>query len=93
MLSFYDLKGAELDFYRKDYKPYHGAARPDNFSTMIEISRRIANAVDSPFLRVDLYSVKGEVYFSEITLHPSGGLMLLDPKEADLKLGSMLRLF
>ncbi len=91
-ISFYDLEGNELYFRRKDYKAFHNAVLPDNFPDMIGISRKLAQHIGSAFLRVDLYSIRGRIYFSEVTFFPCGGLLPFDPESADLELGSLINL-
>ena len=39
------------------------------------------------YSRVDFLLTKDEVYFSEITLTPNAGRMVIEPKEWDEKLG------
>ena len=53
--------------------------RPESFSEM----KRIAEALseDFPFVRVDLYDVRGKVYFGELTFSPTANLMKLEPEE------------
>lgn len=43
--------------------------RPDNFETMIECAKRLSRSF--PFVRVDLYSEAGKIYFGELTFTPS----------------------
>lgn len=57
---------------------------------MVSVAKKLSE--EQPFLRVDLYEISGEVYFSELTLFPCGGLMPFVPKEWDRKLGDMIEL-
>lgn len=91
-ISFYDLNGNEMPFHRDDYQPYHNAPMPDNLSEMKEVAEKLASAVDSPFVRIDLYSINGSVYFSEITFSPCSGMIPFSPASADLQMGKMLTL-
>ena len=61
-----------------------------NFGKMKDIASTLAD--DLPFVRVDLYSVSGKIYFSEITLTPAGGHMPFSPREYDRILGDMIHL-
>ena len=90
-MSFYDLQGKELPFHRNDYAPYHDAKMPENFNQMIEISREIAHRVDCPFVRIDLYSICNETFFSEITFTPCSGYLPFEPQCADTELGKMIK--
>ena len=90
-ISFYDFEGHELSFHRTDYKPIgHDITLPSNFSTMKSLAGKIANDMNNPFSRIDLYPIDGETYFSEITLYPANGMIAFEPKEADLMLGKMM---
>lgn len=44
------------------------------------------------FLRVDLYSINGEVYFGEMTFFPGSGLNGFSPTGWDEKIGDLLQL-
>ena len=90
-ISFADIEGNKLPFRRKDFKPFEGALPiPDNFPLMKEIAEKLAAAVDNTFVRIDLYSACSQVYFSEFTFYPCGGLIPFEPEEWDAKLGEML---
>lgn len=91
-ISFYSMTGEEEEFHRRDYKPYHNAILPDNFEKMKQLSERIARKVNNPFVRVDLYSINGKLFFSEITFSPCSGMLPFEPSSADLLLGRMIQL-
>ncbi|MEH6955596.1 ATP-grasp fold amidoligase family protein [Neobacillus drentensis] len=38
---------------------------------------------DFPFGRVDLFEVEGNIYFSEMTFTPCGGIMKIEPQKYD----------
>lgn len=92
-ISFFDLEGKRLLFARSDYKPFSIDVKlPSNYKEMLETAEKIAKAVNNQFVRVDLYSVNNHVYFSEITLHPCGGLLPFCPESADYEVGNYLKL-
>ena len=92
-ISFYDFEGKQMAFRRKDFKPIEGPlVLPENFGEMQEIARRIAETVGCSFVRVDLYSIQGNVYFSEITFSPCSGMLPFEPESWDERLGSWIRL-
>lgn len=66
------------------------APKPDNLQEMLEIAKKLAS--DFPFARIDLYSLKGKVYFGEITFFPWSGYMEFEPDEFDYVLGKKLLL-
>lgn len=86
------MDGKEKNFHRNDYMPYHSAVMPSNFENMKIISEQLAQYVDSPFVRIDLYSIKGKIYFSEITFSPCSGMIPFEPISADKELGRELLL-
>lgn len=90
-VSFFELDGTPAPFRRLDYEPLEGRFDlPDNFDEMVEISKVLSE--DFKFARIDLFSVDGNVYFSEITLTPASGMMTISPEEYDRKLGDMIEL-
>ena len=92
-ISFYDLKGNEMPFYRRDFSPITGKMKlPDNFEDMLDKAQKLAMEVDSPFVRIDLYSVCGKTKFSEITFTPCSGFIPFEPEEWDRTVGSWLQL-
>lgn len=92
-ISFYDLKGGEMPFRRKDYRPIEGEMKlPENFEELKVAAEKLAKLVASPFVRIDLYSICGKMYFSEVTFSPCGGMIPFDPPEWDEKLGEWIEL-
>ena len=65
-------------------------SQPENFDEMKKIAADLAK--DFPFVRVDLYDVKGRVFFGELTFVPTGGFMKLTPEETIEEWGSWLTL-
>jgi hypothetical protein len=64
--------------------------KPPQLEEMRRLARILAR--DHDFCRVDLYSVAGRVYFGELTLYPYAGFRAIRPREASLRLGSMIQL-
>jgi hypothetical protein len=77
--------------FLSNWTPYPGAqfngwqsadypiVEPPNFKKMLALAEKLAEPY--PFVRVDLYNIKGKIYFSELTFTPAKGtLRLLDPK-------------
>lgn len=60
--------------------------RPALLGKMMEIAEQLA--CDSDFVRVDLYCVRGEVYFGEITHAPGAGGPGFNDRAFDARLGS-----
>ena len=62
--------------------------KPEKLEEMIHISEMLSK--DIPLVRVDLYQINSQVYFSELTFFPSSGMKPYYSYECDLKLGDML---
>ncbi|MGO4927780.1 ATP-grasp fold amidoligase family protein [Fundicoccus sp. Sow4_F4] len=83
----------ELQRINKD-----GISAPENFKlekpAIIEEMFLCADKLSSPFpfVRTDLYNIDNRIVFGELTFTPSGGIDSNLPYEADLLLGSMLKL-
>lgn len=73
-------------FFEEDEKP----ELPKAFDEMKNIASVLSK--DFPFVRVDLFYVEGKIYFSELTFTPAAGMMPLEPKEWDRKLGDLIDL-
>lgn len=90
-ISFFDMNLKKLPFGRSDYRPFDTEVeKPNNFDEMVKIATELSEGFK--FVRIDLYSVDGKIYFSEITLHPCAGYMPFDPEEYDKILGDMIDL-
>ena len=90
-ISFVDLDFKEMNFSRSDYKRFEQIpAKPEQFNQMLQIAKKLSKGI--PFLRVDLYQVNGQVFFSELTFTPGGGWMPFAPRSADVEIGKMLKL-
>ena len=59
--------------------------KPDKLEEMLGIASLLSQ--DFSFVRVDLYTVRGEIYFSELTFTPNSGLERDLSYEWDKKLG------
>lgn len=92
-LSFFDLDGGRLPFGRSDFKALDDDfTMPENFDRMKEIASALAADLQNPFVRIDLYSIGGQIYFSEYTFYPNGGFVPFSPDKWDLKIGEMIKL-
>jgi len=82
---FFDTDWNKLDLhYREGYKDCD-VAKPKNFDEMLEVATTLSKDFD--FVRVDLYNLKGKIYFGELTFTPLAGHFVLRPEEWDRKLG------
>jgi hypothetical protein len=93
-------KDAYADFFDKDYSPlpFRGMhqrnsitpEKPQGFDEMVSIAEQLS--VGFPHVRIDLYVIKGRVYFGEYTFYHNGGVTRFKPSEWDEKIGSWLKL-
>lgn len=64
--------------------------KPQNFEEMLEIASRLSQGI--PHVRVDLYNVRGRVYFGEMTFFHWSGIVPFEPIEWDYKFGEYIKL-
>jgi len=90
-VTFFDEKWEMMPFERH-YKTDSNVLKPRLYLKMVELSERIAQYVNNPFVRVDLYEINGKIYFGEITFYPGGGVEEFTPEKWDYVLGSWIKL-
>lgn len=85
-----------------DWKPFNAAQfngwktsetkinKPSNFGEMVKIAEKLAKPF--PFVRVDLYNIKGKIYFSEMTFTPARGTLRFDNDKVDFEIGEWLKI-
>lgn len=87
--------GHKRNFYNRDWNNLHVTSdcaaidrdieRPENLDEMLKIAEKLSE--DFPYVRVDLYSVDGKVYFGELTFYPWSGYVQYTPDDADYWFG------
>lgn len=88
-LSYFDLDLQPAPFYRIDHEPLpFSIDKPRNFDNMIHIAELLSKGI--PFVRVDLYNVDNQIYFSELTFTPGGGYGRFFPEEWERKFGDWI---
>lgn len=90
--NYYSPEGDLLPFGEKGLEPdpAHEEIMPNNLKAMISVAEKLSEGFK--FLRVDLYNVKGNIYFGELTFYPAAGMGAFVPEVWDGKLGDMLGL-
>ena len=89
--SFFYLNGEKADFKRTDHDELsENIILPKELNEMIEIARDLSS--DFNFVRVDLFNVKGKIYFSELTFSPCSGFMPFSPEAYDFKYGEYINI-
>ncbi len=63
---------------------------PSNFDQMLEVAEKLA--APFPFVRVDLYSINGKIFISEMTFTPAKGTLILDNDQTDFEMGEWLKI-
>lgn len=88
--------------YYIDWKPFDGSQfngwkktdyplkKPTNFQEMVVLAEKLAKSF--PFVRVDLFSVNGKIFFNELTFTPAKGTLILDEDKADFEMGEWLNI-
>ena len=88
-ITFITMDWKKESFERTDYKSLTKLPKkPPLFDEMVEFARILSKGIR--FVRVDLYSINGCIYFSELTFHPSSGFMKFKNPDDDKKLGKLL---
>jgi len=64
--------------------------KPDNLKAMITIASELCQGF--PFVRVDLYSVKGKIIFGELTFYPDSGTSPFTPDKYNYFFGDLFML-
>ena len=64
--------------------------KPQNFNEMIEIAKKLS--VGKTHIRVDLYNIRGKIYFGELTFFHMSGMVAYNPREWDYKFGEYIKL-
>jgi len=85
-----DMDWQKLPFSREKQRDLDNPSRPSQFDRMIKIAAALS--AGEPFLRVDLYEIGGRIVFSELTLYPEGGALVITPPDWDIRLGSWIAL-
>ncbi len=90
-ISFVDFDWKLMPFQRSDFAPVSQLPeKPERLGDMIEIARKLA--ANTRFVRIDLFCVDSEIYFSEFTLYPTSGLIKFSPEYGDKILGDKLNI-
>ena len=83
--NFYDTGWNLLDVSSDCPNKVEPVAPPKNLDKMLSIAKVLSK--DFPFVRVDLYNIKGKIYFGELTFYPWSGYVQFTPDSFDFQLG------
>lgn len=65
-------------------------SRPEDLDVQIRIARELSKGI--PFSRIDLYSIRGETLFGEITFYPNSGVGQFRPEKWNIQLGEYIKI-
>ena len=88
--DFYDLEFNHLDIKQKYPNAVSLQKKPNGFSEMIELSKKLSKGFKH--LRVDFYEANEKVYVGELTLYPMSGFLPYQPRKWDKIFGDWLKL-
>lgn len=84
--NHFDERWRELDVSEPGLRREAPIPRPEALDEMIRIAEVLG--ADFEIVRIDLYVVRGRVFFGEITHYPAQGMCKWDPPEFDDDLGA-----
>lgn len=91
LLTYLNLDWSAAPFYRTDYGNLEIVPeKPTNYDEMLSVATKLSQGI--PFVRVDLYNISGQIYFSEITFSPGSGYGIFSPFRWERELGAWLYL-
>lgn len=86
-----DLSWRKLPIsYRRNPYPAKTPPKPRQLEEMILLAKKLSKPFT--YVRVDLYLVRGVVYFGELTFTPGNGMDKFEPPETDFQLGKLIDL-
>ncbi len=88
--AFYDLDWNKLPFSIDYPVTSVDFEKPRKLHEMLQISEALSEGL--PFLRVDLYMVRNQVFVGELTAYPANGMGRFTDETWNRKLGDMLEL-
>jgi hypothetical protein len=87
LINWTPFPGAQFNRWKTADYP---VVEPEGFKTMIQLAEKLGSPF--PFVRVDLYSIDGKIYFSELTFTPAKGTLKLVDSQVDAQMGGWLTL-
>lgn len=84
---YYDLNWARHDENMTVHNQFN-CPRPANLEKMLELATKLAK--DLPQVRVDFYNIRGKIYFGEMTMTSSSGMMFRFSQKALDEMGNLI---
>ena len=88
--NYYDMDFRLLDLARKYPNHTSPLAKPKWFDQMKEVAAKFSKGMSH--VRIDLYEVNGQIYFSEYTFYDWGGLFDFKESRVNNQLGEYIKL-
>lgn len=88
--DFYDLEFNHLPVLNGHPNADSFPSKPDNFSEMLIVAKQLSKGI--PHVRVDLYNIKGKIFFGELTFFHWSGMTPFEPREWDYEFGKYFKL-
>ena len=88
-IDYFDPTWKLLPFRQNYPNSSEPAVRPQTLDAMLVMARKLSAGFH--FLRVDLYEINGEIFFSEFTFFSDAGFAPFDPPEWNDTLGSWIQ--
>lgn len=88
--DFFDENFNHLPFTNGHPNATHLISEPRGFDEMKKIATQLSQNI--PHVRVDLYDVRGKIYFGELTFYHWSGFTPFVPKEWDDRFGEFIKL-
>ncbi len=86
----FDMDGSRMPVFKGRAESDRPIVKPDNFAAMVATARALSGGI--PFVRVDLFSVKGKLIFGEFTFYPDSGVIPFSPEPYNLIFGDWFAL-
>ena len=79
--DYYDAEFHHLPIFKGHPNADSPPEKPHNFDEMIRLAELLGK--DFPHVRVDFYSLRGKIFFGELTFYTSSGLVPFDPRDME----------
>ena len=88
--DFFDMDWNHLPFTNGHPNNPEPIKKPENFEKMKDLAHELSKGM--PHVRVDLYNIRGSIYFGELTFFHWSGMTPFVPEEWDYKFGECIKL-
>lgn len=88
---YYDLNWqSHIEYLNDKYASSFESPRPENLDELLLVAAKLSQGL--PQVRVDLYEVKGKIYFGEMTMSSNFGMMPYFTSDALVEMGKLVEL-